>query len=93
MIKNLTIVFGLLASLSACAAPYGYTGYGDTGYGYSEPTYYGYSNQPVYTDPAIHTSANTVRCNDVDVPFSAGSPLRSLLGVASAALSHTRVSQ
>jgi hypothetical protein len=51
MLKNLTIVFGLVAGLSACAAPYGYTGYGDTGYGYSEPTYYGYSNQPVYYGP------------------------------------------
>jgi hypothetical protein len=55
MLKNLTIVFGLVAGLSACAAPYGYTGYGNTGYGYAEPAYYG----PVYYGPGyypIHTS-------------------------------------
>ena len=37
MLKNLTIVVGLVAGLSACAAPYGYSGYGNTGYGYNEP--------------------------------------------------------
>ena len=37
MLKNLTIVVGLVAGLSACAAPYGSTGYGNTGYGYNEP--------------------------------------------------------
>jgi len=55
MLKNLAIVFGLVAGLSACAAPYGYPGYGDTGYGYNEPAYYG----PVYYGPGyypIHTS-------------------------------------
>jgi hypothetical protein len=39
MLKNLTIVFGLVGGLSACAAPYGYSGYGNTGYGYNEPAY------------------------------------------------------
>jgi hypothetical protein len=55
MLKNLTIVFGLVTGLSACMAPYGYTGYGNTGYGYNEPAYYG----PVYYGPGyypIHTS-------------------------------------
>jgi hypothetical protein len=55
MLKNLAIVFGLVAGLSACAAPYGYPGYGNTGYGYNEPAYYG----PVYYGPGyypIHTS-------------------------------------
>jgi hypothetical protein len=55
MIKNLTIVFGLVAGLSACAAPYGSTGYGNVGYGYNEPAYYG----PVYYGPGyypVHSS-------------------------------------
>ena len=51
MLKNLAIVFGLVAGLSACAAPYGYPGYGNIGYGYAEPTYYGYGNGPVYYGP------------------------------------------
>jgi hypothetical protein len=50
MLKNLTIVFGLMAGLSACAVPYGYTGYGSTGYGYNEPAYYG----PVYYGPGYY---------------------------------------
>ena len=55
MLKNLTIVFGLVVGLSACAAPYGYTGYGNPGYGYDEPSYYG----PVCYGPGYyppHTS-------------------------------------
>lgn len=55
MLKNLAIMFGLVAGLSACAAPSGYPGYGNTGYGYNEPAYYG----PVYYGPGyypIHTS-------------------------------------
>jgi hypothetical protein len=55
MLKNLSIVFGLVAGLSACAAPYGYGGYGNAGYGYNEPAYYG----PVYYGPGYyppHTS-------------------------------------
>jgi hypothetical protein len=51
MLKNLAIVLGLLAGLSACAAPYGYPGYGNPGYGYAEPAYYGYGNGPVYYGP------------------------------------------
>jgi hypothetical protein len=50
MFKNLAIACGLAAGLSACAAPYG-----NTGYGYAEPAYYG----PVYYGPGyypIHTS-------------------------------------
>jgi hypothetical protein len=51
MLKNLTIVFGLVVvGLSACAAPYGYTGYGNPGYGYNEPAYYG----PVYYGPGYY---------------------------------------
>jgi hypothetical protein len=49
MLKNLTIVFGLVAALSACAP------YANPGYGYSEPAYYG----PVYYGPGYyppHTS-------------------------------------
>jgi len=51
MLKNLAIVLGLLAGLSACTAPYGYPGYGNPGYGYAEPAYYGYGNGPVYYGP------------------------------------------
>jgi hypothetical protein len=48
MLKNLAIVVGLVAGLSACI-PYGYNGYDSTGYGYSQPAYNGYSyNTPVY---------------------------------------------
>ena len=50
MLKNLTIVFGLMAGLSSCAVPYGTTGYGS-----NEPPYYG----PVYYGPGYyppHTS-------------------------------------
>jgi hypothetical protein len=67
MFKNLVIAFGLAAGLSACAAPYGYTGYGyqgygypgygNTGYGYSQPPYYGYSNEPVYYGPSYPPSS------------------------------------
>jgi len=42
MLKNLAIVVGLVAGLSACMGPYGYNGYNDTGYSYSRPAYYGY---------------------------------------------------
>jgi hypothetical protein len=45
----------LVAGLSACVGPYG-----NTGYGYNEPAYYGYrSNTPVYYGPGYyppHTS-------------------------------------
>jgi hypothetical protein len=48
MLKNLAIVAGLVAGLSACT-PYGYNGYDSTGYGYNQPAYNGYSyNTPVY---------------------------------------------
>jgi hypothetical protein len=48
MLKNLAIVVGLVAGLSACI-PYGYNGYDSTGYGYNRPAYNGYSyNTPVY---------------------------------------------
>ena len=48
MFKNLAIVLGLVAGLSACMGPYGYNGYG-TGYGYNRPANYGYGyNTPVY---------------------------------------------
>jgi hypothetical protein len=51
MLKNLALVFGLLAGLSACAAPYGYPGYGyPPGYGYAEPpAYSGYGSAPAPT--------------------------------------------
>jgi hypothetical protein len=49
MLKNLAIVLGLVAGLSACMGSYGYNGYGGTGYGYNKPAYYGYGyNTPVY---------------------------------------------
>jgi hypothetical protein len=35
MLRNLAMVLGLVAGLTACAGPYGYSGYGNTGYGYS----------------------------------------------------------
>ena len=39
----------LVAGLSACVGPYGYDGYGGTGYGYNQPAYYGYGyNRPAY---------------------------------------------
>jgi hypothetical protein len=37
MLKNLTLAWGLMAGLSACAAPYGYPGYGSS----PAPSYYG----------------------------------------------------
>jgi hypothetical protein len=63
MLKNLAIAFGLVAGLSACAAPYGYPGYGNTGYGYGQAPYYGYSNEPVYYGPVIHPAVRTEQCN------------------------------
>jgi hypothetical protein len=45
MLKNLAIVVGLVAGLSACIPP-GYDGYDSTGYGYNQPAYNG--NTPVY---------------------------------------------
>jgi hypothetical protein len=36
MLKNLAIVVGLVAGLSACI-PSGYNGYDSTGYGYNQP--------------------------------------------------------
>jgi hypothetical protein len=42
MLKNLAIVVGLVAGLSACI-PYGYNGYDSTGYGYNQPAYNGYA--------------------------------------------------
>jgi hypothetical protein len=58
MLKNLAIVLGLVAGLSACMGPYGYSGYGagygynrpgNYGYGYSTPANYGYGyNTPIY---------------------------------------------
>ena len=48
MLKNLAIVVGLMAGLSACI-PYGYNGYDSTGYGYNQPAYNGSSyNTPDY---------------------------------------------
>jgi len=47
MLKNLAIVLGLVAGLSACMGPYGYSGYG-AGYGYNRPANYGYG----YNTPA-----------------------------------------
>ena len=38
MLKNLAMVLGLVAGLTACTGPYGYSGYGNTGYGYSART-------------------------------------------------------
>jgi hypothetical protein len=35
MLKNLAMVLGLVAGLTACMGPYGSSGYGNTGYGYS----------------------------------------------------------
>ena len=34
MLKNLAMVLGLVAGLTACMGPYGSSGYGYTGYGY-----------------------------------------------------------
>jgi hypothetical protein len=43
MLKNLAMVLGLVAGLSACADPYyGYHGSGSDGYGYHGPAYNGY---------------------------------------------------
>ena len=48
MLKNLAIVVGLVAGVSACI-PYGYNGYDSTGYGYNQPAYNGYNyNTSVY---------------------------------------------
>jgi hypothetical protein len=54
MLKNLALALGLLAGLSACAAPYGYPEYGYPGYGYAEPpaySGYGYAPAPTYYGP------------------------------------------
>ena len=55
MLKKLVIVLGLVTGLSACVGPYS-----NTGYGYNEPAYYGYSSSiPVYYGPGYyppHTS-------------------------------------
>ena len=46
---------GSVAGLSACMGPYGYNGYGGTGYGYAQPAYYGYGyNSPVYYGASLH---------------------------------------
>jgi hypothetical protein len=49
MLKNLTIVFGLMVGLSACAVPYGTTGYGSTEPAYYGPVYYGPGYYPPHT--------------------------------------------
>jgi hypothetical protein len=50
MLKNLAIVVGLVAGLSACI-PSGYNGYDSTGYGYNQPSYNGYSYAPYSRTP------------------------------------------
>jgi hypothetical protein len=55
MLKGLTIVLCLMAGLSACTAPYPYTGYDNPGYGYNEPAYYG----PVYYGPGYYPIHNS----------------------------------
>jgi hypothetical protein len=50
MLKNLAIVVGLAAGVSACI-PYGYNGYDSTGYGYNQPAY----NQPAYNGYSYDT--------------------------------------
>ena len=67
MLKNLAIVVGLVAGLSACM-PYGYNGYDSTGYGYNQPAYNGYSYDtsvyapysPLFTGPATMDTATDV---------------------------------
>ncbi len=46
MLKNLAIVVGLVAGLSACI-PYGYNGYS-----YNTPVYAPYSRTPYYGGPS-----------------------------------------
>ena len=48
MLKTLTILFGLLAALSACA-PYASSGYGYSAPPYSGPVYYGPGYYPPHT--------------------------------------------
>jgi len=48
MLKTLTILFGLLAALSACA-PYASPGYGYSAPPYSGPVYYGPGYYPPHT--------------------------------------------
>ncbi len=50
MVKNLAIVVGLMAGLSACI-PYSYNGYDSTGYGYNQPAFNGYSYAPYSRTP------------------------------------------
>ena len=58
MLKNLAIVLGLAAGLSACMGPYGYSGYG-AGYGYNRPANYGYGyNTPANYGYGYNTPAN-----------------------------------
>ena len=42
MLKNLAIVVGLAAGVSACISS-GYNGHDSSGYGYNQPAYNGYS--------------------------------------------------
>jgi hypothetical protein len=71
MLKNLVIVLGLVAGLSACMGPYGYDGY-DNGYNglattdmatTDLPTTDMATTRPPTMDPA---TASTARCNDGD---------------------------
>jgi hypothetical protein len=48
MLKNLAIVIGLTAGLSACI-PYGYNGYDSTGYGSNQRAYNGSSYNAPYS--------------------------------------------
>ena len=50
MLKNLAIVIGLMAGVSACI-PYGYNGYDSTRYGYNQPAYGGSSYAPYSRTP------------------------------------------
>jgi hypothetical protein len=58
MLKNLAIVVGLVAGLSACI-PYGYNGYDSTGYGYNQPAYNGYSYAPYSRTPFSYGAGYT----------------------------------
>jgi hypothetical protein len=66
MLKNLTIVIGLIAGLSACI-PYGYNGY-DSGYGSNQPAY----NQPAYNQPAYNGSSYNTPYSRTPFSYGAG---------------------
>jgi hypothetical protein len=93
MLKNLVIVLGLVAGLSACMGPYGYDGYDNGynglayyGYGYNGPAYYGYGYNArllwIPLQPARHGAMMGIRLYGCELYRKGASGARCLLTVA-----------